>query len=39
MQTIEKIRVKVSQGNIAATSIWLAISTGTVAGLSYYKEK
>jgi len=29
----------VSQGNITATIIWFAISTGITAGLSYYKEK
>jgi len=29
----------VSQGNITATIIWFAISTGVTAGLSYYKEK
>lgn len=29
----------VSQGNITATIIWFAISTGVTAGLSYYREK
>lgn len=29
----------VSQGNVTATIIWFAISTGVSAGLSYYKEK
>jgi hypothetical protein len=29
----------VSQGNITATIIWFAVSTGITAGLSYYKEK
>jgi len=29
----------VSQGNITATIVWFAISTGITAGLSYYKEK
>ena len=29
----------VSQGNITATVIWFAITTGVSAGLSYYKEK
>jgi len=29
----------VSQGNITATIMWFAISTGITAGLSYYKEK
>lgn len=29
----------VSQGNVTATIIWFAISTGITAGLSYYKEK
>ena len=29
----------VSQGDITATIIWFAISTGVTAGLSYYKEK
>jgi len=29
----------VSRGNIAATIIWFAITTGATAGLSYYKEK
>jgi len=29
----------VSQGNITATIIWAAITTGVTAGLSYYKEK
>jgi hypothetical protein len=29
----------VSQGNITATIIWFAISTGITAGLSYYKER
>ena len=29
----------VSQGNVTATIIWFAISTGVTAGLSYYKEK
>jgi hypothetical protein len=28
----------VSQGNITATIIWFAITTGVTAGLSYYKE-
>jgi hypothetical protein len=28
----------VSQGNITATIIWFAITTGATAGLSYYKE-
>ncbi|MEM2917429.1 MAG: hypothetical protein QXM52_07320 [Candidatus Bathyarchaeia archaeon] len=29
----------VSQGNITATIVWFAITTGVTAGLSYYKEK
>jgi len=29
----------VSQGNITATIIWFAITTGATAGLSYNKEK
>jgi hypothetical protein len=29
----------VSQGNITATIIWFAITTGATAELSYYKEK
>jgi hypothetical protein len=29
----------VSQGNITATIIWFAITTGAIIGLSYYKEK
>jgi len=29
----------VSQGNITATIIWFAITTGATAGLSYYKRK
>jgi len=29
----------VSQGNITATIIWFAITTGVTAGLSYNKEK
>ncbi|MBT0159047.1 hypothetical protein G4O51_03585 [Candidatus Bathyarchaeota archaeon A05DMB-2] len=29
----------VSQGDITATIVWFAISTGVTAGLSYYKEK
>ena len=29
----------VSQGNITATIVWFAITTGATAGLSYYKEK
>ena len=29
----------VSQGDITATVIWFAMSTGITAGLSYYKEK
>ena len=29
----------VSQGNITATILWFAISTGITAGLSYYKER
>jgi len=29
----------VSQGNITATIIWFAITTGATAGLSYYGEK
>ena len=37
--TREKIRVKVSQGNITAAITWFAISTGITAGLSYYREK
>jgi hypothetical protein len=28
-----------TQGNIMATIIWFAITTGATAGLSYYKEK
>ncbi|KPV64334.1 MAG: hypothetical protein AOA66_0294 [Candidatus Bathyarchaeota archaeon BA2] len=28
-----------SKGNITATIIWFAITTGATAGLSYYKEK
>ena len=28
----------VSQGNITATIVWFAITTGVTAGLSYYKE-
>jgi hypothetical protein len=27
----------VSQGNITATIIWFAITTGVTAGISYYK--
>jgi len=29
----------VSQGNITATIVWFAITTGVAAGLSYYKEQ
>lgn len=29
----------ISQGDITATILWLAVSTGVTAGLSYYKEK
>lgn len=29
----------VSQGNITATIVWFAITTGATAGLSYYKEQ
>lgn len=29
----------VSQGDITATILWFAISTGVTAGLSYYKER
>ena len=29
----------VSQGDITATIVWFAISTGITAGLSYYKKK
>jgi hypothetical protein len=29
----------VSQGNLTATILWFAVSTGVTAGLSYYKEK
>jgi len=29
----------VSQGNITATIIWFAITTGATAGISYYKAK
>ncbi len=29
----------VSQGNITATIVWFAITTGVTAGLSYYKER
>ena len=29
----------VSQGNVTATIVWFAITTGATAGLSYYKEK
>ena len=29
----------VSQGNITATILWFAVSTGVTAGLSYCKEK
>lgn len=29
----------VSQGNITATILWFAVSTGVTAGLSYSKEK
>jgi hypothetical protein len=29
----------VSQGNITATIVWFAITTGVTAGLSYYREK
>jgi hypothetical protein len=29
----------VSQGDITTTILWMAISTGVTAGLSYYKEK
>ena len=29
----------VSQGDITATIVWFAISTGITAGLSYCKEK
>ena len=28
-----------SQGDVTATIIWFAITTGVTAGLSYYKEK
>jgi hypothetical protein len=28
----------VSQGDITVTVIWMAISTGVTAGLSYYRE-
>ena len=28
----------VTQGDLTATIIWFAISTGVTAGLSYYKE-
>jgi len=29
----------VSQGNITATIVWFAITTGVTAGISYYKEQ
>jgi hypothetical protein len=29
----------VTQGDITATILWFAISTGITAGLSYYKDK
>ena len=29
----------VTQGNITATILWFAISTGITAGLSYYKDQ
>jgi hypothetical protein len=29
----------VSQGNITATIVWFAITTGVTAGLSYYKKQ
>jgi hypothetical protein len=29
----------VSQGNMTATIVWFAITTGAIAGLSYYSEK
>ncbi|UCH69944.1 MAG: hypothetical protein JSV29_06830 [Candidatus Bathyarchaeota archaeon] len=29
----------VSRGDITATIIWFAITTGVTAGLSYYKER
>ena len=29
----------VSQGNITATIVWFAITTGVTAGLSYYEKK
>jgi hypothetical protein len=29
----------VSHGNITATIIWFAITTGVTAGLSYYNKK
>lgn len=29
----------VTQGDLTATIIWFAITTGVTAGLSYYKEK
>ena len=29
----------VSQGNVTATIVWFAITTGVTAGLSYCKEK
>jgi hypothetical protein len=28
-----------SEGNVTATIIWFAITTGATVGLSYYKEK
>ena len=29
----------VTQGDITATIVWFAITTGVTAGLSYYKEQ
>jgi len=29
----------VSQGDLTATVVWFAISSGITAGLSYYQEK
>jgi len=32
-------KIVVNQGNVTATIIWFAITTGITAGLSYNKEK
>ena len=29
----------VSQGDLTVTIVWMAISTGVTAGISYYQEK